>query len=325
MNNKGIVSIVGLILVIVALFAAVVYLTGRGSGNVVSEERKLGEFSRIALNGVGNITVTQGEQVSLAVEAEDNIIGKISTEVEGDTLKINYNRSWWLWTFWPTKDINFAVTVTELDSVSISGSGSLSSSNLNSDDFEISISGSGDVNLFLRAETLTSTISGSGDFALSGEVGSQILKINGSGEYLAQELSSREASIDINGSGTAEVWAEDTLEVDISGSGTVRYLGNPQVSQSISGSGDIEKFGDAPAKDTELPSEAYADTRYCEKDNDCLAVEHPSNICYKAYYNIYAEDEIETYQNQTDAIVQDCPYFGPAVCRDNTCQGAPAE
>ncbi len=71
---------------------------------------------------------------------------------------------------------------------------------------------------------------------------------------------------------------------------------------------------------SEPPNDKYEDNpQYCEQDNDCIAVDNPNNPCYKAYFNIYAAEEIEAYKNQTGMMKQDCPYNGLAVCVDNQC------
>jgi hypothetical protein len=70
------------------------------------------------------------------------------------------------------------------------------------------------------------------------------------------------------------------------------------------------------------PNGAYlTSSTYCEKNSDCVAVPNPNNSCYKAYFNIYAQAEIEAYRNHDGFMIQDCPYYGPAVCLNHICTG----
>lgn len=58
----------------------------------------------------------------------------------------------------------------------------------------------------------------------------------------------------------------------------------------------------------------------CNQAEDCVAINNPSNPCYKAYFNKDSTDAIEEYKNTKNMMKQDCPQFGPAVCLDNKCQ-----
>ena len=65
---------VALIVLIAASLACEIPLginTVRGSGNVVTEEREVSGFERVALSGVGQVIVTQGEEEALTVETDD--------------------------------------------------------------------------------------------------------------------------------------------------------------------------------------------------------------------------------------------------------------
>ncbi len=242
MNQKGIGSILGLVLIMVLVIVGVSYFIGRGSGNLTTETREVSGFDRISLSGTGNLIITQGETESLSIEAEDNIVDKITTEVSGETLEISYKHRWPFWPVWPTKEVNLTITLKSLESVKISGSGSASCDNLVGDSLNIEISGSGKIDMAVELSELTSKISGTGEFIFSGTTETQSLEISGSGKYYARDLASKIADIKISGSGNAEVSAEEKLNVEISGSGNVKYLGSPSINQKISGSGTVEEL-----------------------------------------------------------------------------------
>ncbi len=242
MNQKGFGSILGLILIIIGAIIAVSYFTGKGSGNVITETRDVVDFNRIVLNGTGNLNITQGETEGLQISAEDNIIGKITTEVNGKTLEIGYTMRWPFWSVWPTEDINFNINVIDLEHITINGSGSAITQGLASDSLEIMVSGSAEIDMAVELNKLSSEINGSGNFTVSGTATEQSLEINGSGKYFAKDLASQKTDIKVSGSGNAELNVSDELDVDISGSGSVKYLGTPKVTQSISGSGSIEQL-----------------------------------------------------------------------------------
>jgi hypothetical protein len=206
-----------------------------GSGNVVSETRDVSGFDRVLLWDSGELNITQGAAESLTVEAEDNVIGRVTTDVRGDTLEIGFKGGWW-WPFRPSGRVVYDLTVKELSGLEVSGS---------ANQLDLEVSGSGDVEIErLDADRLVVDSSGSGRFEMSGQVAVQEVKISGSGKYEAEALQSEAVTLEISGSGSATVWATDSLDVKISGSGRVDYYGSPRVNQEISGSGRITGLDD---------------------------------------------------------------------------------
>lgn len=59
-----------------------------GSGNVVSKERNVTEFTKIEVANGLECEVTQADKINVTVEADDNLQDGITTKVENGTLKI---------------------------------------------------------------------------------------------------------------------------------------------------------------------------------------------------------------------------------------------
>ncbi|MCK4777252.1 MAG: DUF2807 domain-containing protein, partial [Actinomycetia bacterium] len=213
-----------------------------GSGNIVSEFREVRDFDEISLSGTGNIFITQGDEESLEIEADDNIIPKIITEVKNGKLTIRYKSgSFWFLSLAPTKPVNFYIALKEVDNISISGSGKVQSSGLEVGKLKLYIGGSGNMDLNLIADEINSQIIGSGRYNLSGYTKRHEITISGLGSYYAENLVSNDCKIRISGSGKAKVRVEDDLGVTINGNGSVDYYGDPRVDQNISGSGKVRK------------------------------------------------------------------------------------
>jgi len=70
---------------------------------------------------------------------------------------------------------------------------------------------------------------------------------------------------------------------------------------------------------TTIVPEPKPNPNLCENDMDCVAIPHPSNACYKAYYNKNNTVAIDAYRARDEVMVQDCPEFGPPVCMNNVC------
>jgi hypothetical protein len=213
----------------------------RGSGRVTSEERQVFGFDQVHFGNVGDLRIEQGNRESLRIEAEDNILPKIRTEVEDGRLVIRTERDV---SISPTVPIRYTLVVRNLSELELSGSGTITAAPLRSVELRVGLPGSGDIHLEqLTAERLHSEIHGSGEIEIRGTVTTQEVEISGSGDYEAGDLQSDSTSVHISGSGGARVWARESLSAHISGSGDVDYYGSPRVTKSVSGSGDIESLG----------------------------------------------------------------------------------
>lgn len=236
-------AVVVSVMVLSVLACQVGGLTGvRGSGNVVEEVREVSGFTGVALAGIGDLTIEVGERESLGIEAEDNLMTYLETEVRNGVLEIGVQDGVNLNS---TRPVRFYLTVEELDTIVLSGSGDIEAPDLEAERFSVTISGSGDVKMGdLSADILNVTISGSGNLDIAGgRVEDQDITISGSGEYQAGGLNSGSVEMTISGSGNATIWATDSLDVRISGSGSVNYYGNPRTTFSASGSGEVNSLG----------------------------------------------------------------------------------
>lgn len=209
----------------------------KGSGHVVIEERSLPAFDRVIVEGSTNVIISQGEEQSVQIEADDYIIPIIETHVRGNELKIDPKRR-----YRTNQEVNVYITIPIISSLQISGSGNIyGETSVTGDLLELNVSGSGNIDLEMDYTRLASEINGSGNILLFGEVDDQEVYISGSGDYHTKELLSNDCYIKISGSGLGEINVSDRLDAEIRGSGDVIYYGNPQVSSSIRGSGNLIK------------------------------------------------------------------------------------
>ena len=213
----------------------------QGSGNVVTENRDVSNFDRLDLSGIGDVTLIQGDQEALKIEAEDNVIKHITTEVHDETLFISFDRK----AIIPTKPVKFFVNMRTIHSLDTKGVTNLTSGSIHTDRLEISISGTGNNELDdLICDTLSINVSGAGNFQAAGKVNDQQVTLSGAGNYEGEDLQSKNADVTISGLGRVALWATDNLNVTISGTGGVDYYGTPHISQQISGVGKINHKGD---------------------------------------------------------------------------------
>lgn len=214
-------------------------ITEKGSGKLVKEEKNVADFNAVNMQCAGNVYVKQGEQESMMIETDDNIISMLRYDIKKGKLIIyseaNIN---------PTK-LNVYVTMINVKGLKMSGSGTIKAETpLRAEDMHIRMDGSGTITIDeLSAAKTISEINGSGNINLKGKTSENKIEINGSGNFNAKDFEAENTKIEINGSGDCYVTAKSALNVEIAGSGNVNYKGEPnKIHQEIVGSGKIQKI-----------------------------------------------------------------------------------
>jgi DUF4097 and DUF4098 domain-containing protein YvlB len=230
----------------------------RGSGDRITQERDLPEFTRIENLGPFDVFVESGPRQQVRITFDDNLIDLIETEVRGKTLKIYCDES-----YRADRGCKVEITVAELDRITMRGSGDITAEGLTNRRFKCetrgsgditlnsltsksvrcSISGSGDIEISnLKADYLECRISGSGNLDAAGAVEDVDISVSGSGDVNTRGLTARTASVLVRGSGDVRVYAEDSFEGAVYGSGDVSVYGRPEhISRHVTGSGSIRR------------------------------------------------------------------------------------
>lgn len=212
------------------------YECERGSGNVETITRSIEPFHSLDSRISGNVFIEQGNS-SLRIEAEDNILPLLETNVKNGVLVIRAKER-----ICPQKTIKIYAGMEEVRSLSLSGSGEITGTTpIDSENLDLAITGSGDIELETNTSSLKSLISGSGNVLLKGNASSHEIDIGGSGNIEAPELRTEVTRVSIRGSGNANVYVDRKLDTNINGSGNVFYGGNPQeFNMQVSGIGEVK-------------------------------------------------------------------------------------
>jgi hypothetical protein len=216
-----------------------VFICAEGSGTIQKESRNVDEFDQISVNVSGNVFYVQGDTYKVAIEADDNLLRYITTDVRSKELIIDSDKS-----ICPHK-LNIYITSKELRKVEIEGSADFfAQTPITTENLSISIDGSGDVRIdSVFSEGVWLEINGSGEIHIGGNCNTFSAEVNGSGDIFASKLNSKISKAEINGSGNAYVVAQDELVLEINGSGDVYYDGNPnRFVLNINGSGKAIKI-----------------------------------------------------------------------------------
>ena len=211
-----------------------------GSGNIKSEKRPVGQFDGVQTSGSIDVEIKNSGDPGVEVEADDNVLPYIITQVKDGILEINYKSGM----FFHDTHAKVYVNASTLKKLYSSGSADINAKAgiSNNESIDIRVSGSGNVTALVNAPVIKASVSGSGNLELKGKTKDFECNVGGSGEAKCDELLSENTVISVAGSGNAEVYASVSLKATASGSGDIRYRGNPSSPEiHKSGSGSVSE------------------------------------------------------------------------------------
>ena len=212
----------------------------------ITETREVKDFDQVKLREYGELIITQGEQESLTIEADEELLPKIQTEVANRKLTIAIDQDWieQLTTHLTTRKIKYHLQLKNIQKLEISGAASVKAAKLTADRLELKVGGAANINIRqIQARRLEVELPGTGNLDLAGQADEQTVVVSGAGMYRAPRLETQKTSIEITGLGKAIVWAVTDLDVTITGFGSVRYYGEPRVKRNIHGMGNLQGLG----------------------------------------------------------------------------------
>lgn len=188
-----------------------------GSGVGATQPRDVASFKRVELAGSNNVVIRVGEEQSVVVRADDNLLDRITTDVTAGTLVIGQAPG----SYAAGSPTSVEIAVPSLDGLTLSGSGNIVVNDI-------------------KAQLLTAMLSGSGNLTGGGHVKRLVASVSGSGNILLERLIAEDAHAVVSGSGDIFLTATKSLDASVPGSGAILYSGDPaQVSKSVTGMGSI--------------------------------------------------------------------------------------
>lgn len=214
----------------------------RGNGNVTTSTRNEANFEGVKTAGSFDLYINQGDTYEIKIEAEENLMKYILTNVEDGVLKVRVKKGISLR---PKLDMKVYVTAPNFKVLGIAGSGNIVAETkiTTTNTIDFSVAGSGNIKVpDVDAPSIKMRISGSGNVDAGGQAKDVEYKIAGSGDVFCEGLKAENAKVSIAGSGSVKLYCSQNLEVNIAGGGDVYYFGNPvNVKQKIAGSGNLVK------------------------------------------------------------------------------------
>jgi hypothetical protein len=191
--------------------------TSEGSGVPATQARDVAPFNSVELAGSNNVVIRVGEEHSIVVKADDNLLDRVTTEVQSGKLVIANTRG----SFATKTPMSVEVNVPTVTALTLTGSGN------------IVVDG-------IETESLKVTLPGSGTLTGSGTATQLEVTVSGSGTVQFTRLVANDVRAIVSGSGSILITATKSLDASVSGSGAILYAGDPQdVTKSVTGTGAI--------------------------------------------------------------------------------------
>jgi len=204
-----------------------------------TENRDFPGFTGIVLKGTGNVEIIQSEEHKVMINSNQDITGKIKTEIINSQMVISMVDTLpvWLVSF-PKIDIR--VYIREILNVKVSGVGKLRSGHpIKAGRIEVYNNGVGGIMLQLEAEEVVTCLKGVGEIELAGKSVRHSVEISGTGKVNAYNLEAENVDVVATGVGECIVFATTKLTYRAGGIGSIKYRGNPELSGQQSGLGSI--------------------------------------------------------------------------------------
>lgn len=213
-----------------------------GSGVVVSEDRDVGAVTRVLFGSEGEVHISFGAEASLTVEADDNLLSHLETEVEEDQLHIRTVEGV---DIAPSRSPRFHIVLPALTEIELSGVGDVVVEPVESQTLSVALLGVGDITLRdVDVDLLLYDLAGVGTVSISGTAEEQRGSVSGRCSFYAADLESERAMLQASGGGYAVVSVVSRLSVSATDTGAVEYYGSPSVTEEIGGLGSVTSLGE---------------------------------------------------------------------------------
>lgn len=207
----------------------------KGNGEIVAEDRNTAnEFTKISAQEGLMVYVTQADEYAIRVEADENVIDLIGTDIRDGRLKIhaieNIGRA--------TK--NIYVSMPKITSLKSSSGAHLSSENeITSNELIVDGSSGAHINLNVDTNEIDIDASSGANLKLRGSADETNIDASSGGNINAKNLETDYCDADASSGGNLSIHVKKNLDANASSGGNISYSGAAKVKHNKMVSGSI--------------------------------------------------------------------------------------
>ncbi|HET7788376.1 MAG TPA: head GIN domain-containing protein [Myxococcales bacterium] len=223
---------------IALLSAACAHESVRGNGRTTRELRDLPRFDSVAVHSGIRAEVEIGPQAPVQVDADENLLPLVVTEVADGTLSIRFRYDTSVSSEQP---VRVRVRIPAVHRLDATGGAGLRAELEPGQDLEVHSSGGSEVRVRgLNASLLSVSGSGGARVQLSGAADTVRLRISGGTRVRAASLAARAVNVHGSGGASAEIRASGVVRGSLSGGSNVHVLGRASSRVSTSGGSSVD-------------------------------------------------------------------------------------
>lgn len=222
------------------------------------------DVSEVVAGGGCRMSIIQGDQESLRVEARKDTLERVSVDLSGHKLSLSVKgKGVFHWFDFHQDEVVYVLQVKNLNRLELNGACNASISNwtgkglavygsgasivdfakVTLDDFFIELSGASNTHIQqLMATKSEFQLSGAANADIKAAGSSKYLKIEASGasNFRGKPLVAEQAELGASGASNIDLAVSGFLKAGASGASNIRYLGQPKVQSNASGASHVD-------------------------------------------------------------------------------------
>ncbi|PCH52038.1 MAG: DUF2807 domain-containing protein [Flavobacteriaceae bacterium] len=215
-------------------------ITGiKGNGNVISENRILNtDFDAIKVQQGINLYLTQGNLTTLNVEADENILNLLITEVKNNELKVYFEKN-----VYRAKARNVYLTTATISNIRTSSGASVKSDNtLQVKSLDLDSSSGSSIKINVNATEVTSESSSGAVIDIFGNTKTFSARASSGSSIDADKLEAVDVYAKVSSGANINVNVSGKLTAKASSGGSIDYEGSPKnIDKDTSSGGSVSR------------------------------------------------------------------------------------
>ena len=200
------------------------------TGSTIQEKKNLSGVTRLHLNGVFNLTLTQSDQESIEVVGDESLIKKLLIDQDGDLLTLDMEKDLLDDNFFGKKELRINLSLKDLKELEYDGVGNVKTrGTFHVGEIRLIGTGVGNLELDLDAQQIDADFDMVGNINLQGKANRAFFTNNGVGNLDASNLIVKDMEINSSGIGKVEIHCTGDLSLAVDGIGSVSYSGHPRI------------------------------------------------------------------------------------------------
>jgi hypothetical protein len=214
------------------------YISGiKGNNNVVSEDRTISsDFEAIKVQQGITLHLTQGNSTDISVEADENIIDLLITEVKNNELKIYFEKN-----VYRAKARNVFLTTKNIEAISTSsGAEVIAENTIQTNSLDLDSSSGSSIKIAVNSENIKSESSSGAHIKIKGKTTNFSASSSSGSSINANDLESENSVATASSGANINLNVSGKLTANASSGGGINYKGSPaEVDKNSSSGGSV--------------------------------------------------------------------------------------